>query len=179
MRRALAIQLIINRELGLAKNENPLQGSFVIEELTDLVEEAVLVEFERLSIVGECWGRWSGSTSGPGSRRSRSTTNRRRRPASYPVVGVNTFLSKEGSPFVIPEELIRSTDEDKDRQIANVRAFQKRNRDRAERALAELQQVAVSGGNVFAQLMETAKVASLGQMSQALYEVGGRYRRNM
>jgi methylmalonyl-CoA mutase len=98
---------------------------------------------------------------------------------AYPVVGVNTFLSKEGSPFVVPTALIRSTNEDKDRQIANVREFQERNRDRARAALEELQKTAVSGGNIFAQLMETAKVASLGQMSQALYAVGGQYRRNM
>jgi methylmalonyl-CoA mutase len=95
------------------------------------------------------------------------------------VVGVNTFLSKEGSPFVVPRSLIRSTDEDKDRQIANVRGVQERNRDRASQALDELQRTAISGGNIFAQLMETAKVATLGQMSQALYQVGGQYRRNM
>jgi methylmalonyl-CoA mutase len=97
----------------------------------------------------------------------------------YPVVGVNTFISKEGSPFVIPEELIRSSNEDKDRQISNVRAFHERNRGRATAALDDLQRVALSGGNIFAQLMETAKVASLGQMSSALYAVGGQYRRNM
>jgi isobutyryl-CoA mutase len=97
----------------------------------------------------------------------------------YPVVGVNTFISKEGSPFVIPKALIRSTTEDKDRQIANVRSFQDRNRDVGPRALEELQKAAVSGGNIFARLMETAKVASLGQMSNALYAVGGQYRRNM
>jgi methylmalonyl-CoA mutase len=95
------------------------------------------------------------------------------------VVGVNTFLSKQGSPIVVPQSLIRSTDEDKDRQINNLRAFQDRNRDRADQALADLQKAAVSGGNIFGQLMETAKVASLGQMSRALYDVGGQYRRNM
>jgi methylmalonyl-CoA mutase len=95
------------------------------------------------------------------------------------VVGVNTFLSKEGSPIVVPRSLIRSTDADKDRQIANVRALQERNQDRATEALDALQRTAVSGGNIFAQLMETAKVATLGQMSQALYQVGGQYRRNM
>jgi methylmalonyl-CoA mutase len=98
---------------------------------------------------------------------------------AYPVVGVNTFLSKEGSPIVVPQGLIRSTDADKDRQIANVRAFQERNRERTGPSLADLQKTAVSGGNIFAQLIETAKVASLGQMSHALYEVGGQYRRNM
>jgi methylmalonyl-CoA mutase len=98
---------------------------------------------------------------------------------SYPVVGVNTFISKQGSPFVVPQALIRSTDADKDRQIANVRAVQERNHDRAQQALEDLQKTAVSGGNLFAQLMETAKVATLGQMSHALYQVGGQYRRNM
>jgi methylmalonyl-CoA mutase len=98
---------------------------------------------------------------------------------AYPVVGVNTFISKTGSPFVVPEELIRSTDAEKDRQINNVRAFQERNRQAAEKSLASLQEAAIAGENVFAQLMETAKVASLGQMSNALYRVGGQYRRNM
>ncbi len=179
VRRALAIQLIINRELGLAKNENTLQGSFIIEELTDLVEEAVLVEFERLSSRGGVLGAMERQYQRTKIQEESLYYEQEKEAGRYPVVGVNTFLSKEGSPFVIPEELIRSTDADKDRQIANVRTFQERNRDRADQGLAELQKVAVSGGNVFAQLMETAKVASLGQMSHALYEVGGRYRRNM
>ena len=179
VRRALAIQLIINRELGLAKNENTLQGSFIIEELTDLVEEAVLVEFERLSSRGGVLGAMERQYQRTKIQEESLYYEQEKEAGRYPVVGVNTFLSKEGSPFVIPEELIRSTDQDKDRRIANVRAFQERNRDQAQQALAELQRVAVSGGNVFAQLMETAKVASLGQMSHALYEVGGRYRRNM
>jgi methylmalonyl-CoA mutase len=97
----------------------------------------------------------------------------------YPIVGVNTFISKAGSPFVVPKELIRSTTADKDRQISNVRAFQDRNSETGPPALAALQKVAVTGGNIFSQLMETAKVATLGQMSQALYDVGGQYRRNM
>jgi methylmalonyl-CoA mutase len=179
VRRALAIQLIINQELGLAKNQNPLQGSFVIEELTDLVEEAVLAEFDRINSRGGVLGAMERQYQRTKIQEESLYYEQQKEAGAYPVVGVNTFLSKEGSPFVVPRSLIRSTDEDKDRQIANVRAVQERNRDRAAEALEELQKTAVSGGNIFAQLMETAKVATLGQMSQALYQVGGQYRRNM
>ena len=179
VRRALAIQLIINRELGLNKTENPLQGSFIIAELTDLVEEAVLMEFERISSRGGVLGAMERQYQRTKIQEESLYYETQKESGDYPVVGVNTFLSKEGSPFVIPNELRRSTDEQKDRQIANLRAFQERNKEAAEQSLAELQQVAVSGGNTFSQLMETAKVVSLGQMSHALYEVGGQYRRNM
>ena len=179
VRRALAIQLIINRELGLAKNENTLQGSFIIEELTDLVEEAVLMEFERLNNRGGVLGAMERQYQRTKIQEESLYYEQQKESGEYPIVGVNTFLSKEGSPFEIPKVLIRSTHEDKDRQIANLRAFQDRNAAAAERSLAELQRVAVHGENVFEQLMETAKVASLGQMSRALYEVGGQYRRNM
>ncbi len=179
VRRALAIQLIINEELGLAKNENPLQGSFVIEELTDLVEEAVLAEFERLNSRGGVLGAMERQYQRTKIQEESLYYEQQKESGVYPVVGVNTFISKEGSPFVTPDTLIRSTTEDKDRRIADVRSFQDRNRDAGVSALTRLQRVAVSGGNTFAQLMETAKVASLGQMSTALYEVGGQYRRNM
>ena len=179
VRRALAIQLIINQELGLAKNQNPLQGSFVIEELTDLVEEAVLAEFDRINSRGGVLGAMERQYQRTKIQEESLYYEQQKEAGVYPVVGVNTFISKEGSPFVIPQALIRSTTEDKDRQIANVRSFQNRNRDAGPRALDELQKTAVSGGNIFAQLMETAKVASLGQMSNALYAVGGQYRRNM
>ena len=179
VRRALAIQLIINQELGLAKNQNPLQGSFVIEELTDLVEEAVLAEFDRINSRGGVLGAMERQYQRTKIQEESLYYEQQKEAGVYPVVGVNTFISKEGSPFVIPQALIRSTTEDKDRQIANVRSFQDRNRDAGLRALEELQKTAVSGGNIFAQLMETAKVASLGQMSKALYAVGGQYRRNM
>jgi methylmalonyl-CoA mutase len=179
VRRALAIQLIINKELGLNKNENPLQGSFIIEELTDLVEEAVLMEFERLNSRGGVLGAMERQYQRTKIQEESLHYEQKKESGEYPIVGVNTFISKEGSPFEIPKELIRSTREAKDRQIANVRAFQERNHEAAQVSLAELQRVAVQGGNVFAQLMQTAKVASLGQMSQALYEVGGQYRRNM
>jgi methylmalonyl-CoA mutase len=179
VRRALAIQLIINRELGLAKNENPLQGSFIIEELTDLVEEAVLLEFERLNSRGGVLGAMERQYQRTKIQEESLYYEQQKESGAYPVVGVNTFISKAGSPFVVPEELIRSTDDDKNRQIASVRAFQDRNAKVGPAALEELQNVAVSGGNIFAQLMETAKVASLGQISKALYDVGGQYRRNM
>src|SRR3990172_4856702 len=179
VRRALAIQLIINRELGLAKNQNSLQGSFLIEALTDLVEEAVLDEFDRISSRGGGLGAMERQYQRSKIQEQTLYYEQMKESGEYPIVGVNTFISKAGSPFVVPEELIRSTDEDKIRQIANVRAFQDRNAEVGPAALAALQQVAVSGGNIFAQLMETAKVASLGQMSRALYDVGGQYRRNM
>jgi methylmalonyl-CoA mutase len=179
VRRALAIQLIINQELGLNKNQNPLQGSFIIDELTDLVEEAVLTEFERLNSRGGVLGAMERQYQRTKIQEESLYYEQRKESGEYPIVGVNTFLSKEGSPFVIPKELRRSTTEDKDRQIANLRAFQDRNDEVASDSLAELQRVAVHGENIFAQLMETAKVASLGQMSRALYEVGGQYRRNM
>jgi isobutyryl-CoA mutase len=179
VRRALAIQLIINKELGLNKNQNPLQGSFIIEELTDLVEEAVLTEFERLNSRGGVLGAMERQYQRTKIQEESLYYEQRKESGEYPVVGVNTFISKEGSPFQIPEQLIRATDEAKNRQIASLRAFQDRNVEEAEKSLAELQRAAVHGENIFEQLMETAKVASLGQMSRALYEVGGQYRRNM
>jgi methylmalonyl-CoA mutase len=179
VRRALAIQLIINSELGLNKNENPLQGSFIISELTDLVEEAVLAEFESINSRGGVLGAMERQYQRTKIQEESLYYEQQKESGRLPIVGVNTFISKEGSPFEMPKQLIRSTDEDKNRQIANLRAFQERNEEAARSALAELQRVAVHGENVFAQLMETAKVASLGQMSRALYEVGGEYRRNM
>jgi methylmalonyl-CoA mutase len=179
VRRALAIQLIINKELGLNKNENPLQGSFVIEELTDLVEEAVLVEFERLNSRGGVLGAMERQYQRTKIQEESLYYERKKESGEYPIVGVNTFISKEGSPFETPDELVRSSQADKDRQIANVRAFKERNADVASDALLDLQRAAIQGDNVFGQLIETAKVASLGQMSEALYEVGGQYRRNM
>jgi methylmalonyl-CoA mutase len=179
VRRAMAIQLIINRELGLNKNENPMQGSFIISELTDLVEEAVLMEFERINSRGGVLGAMERQYQRTKIQEESLYYEQQKESGQYPIVGVNTFISKEGSPFQTPTQLIRSTDEDKNRQIANLRAFQERNAEVADDALARLQEAAVQGRNLFAELMETSKVASLGQMSHALYEVGGRYRRNM
>ncbi len=175
VRRAVAIQLIINRELGLAKNENPLQGSFIIEELTDLVEQAVLFEFENLSNRGGVLGAMERQYQRSKIQEESLYYERMKQSGEYPIVGVNTFLSKGGSPFVIPSELVRSSTDDKDRQIDSVEAA----RGRSSMALSELQHAAIHNGNVFAALMEAAKTASLGEMSDALFEVGGKYRRNM
>ncbi len=179
VRRALAIQLIINKELGLNKNENPLQGSFIINELTDLVEEAVLIEFERLNSRGGVLGAMERQYQRTKIQEESLYYEQQKESGEYPIVGVNTFLSKEGSPFEVPDELVRSTEDDKKRQISNLQAFQGRNTAASEKSLEALQRAAVHSENLFAQLMETAKVASLGQMSHALYEVGGQYRRNM
>jgi methylmalonyl-CoA mutase len=179
VRRAVAIQLIINQELGLAKNENPLQGSFVVEELTELVEEAVLAEFQSISARGGVLGAMERMYQRTKIQEESLLYEARKHSGELPVVGVNTFLSSEGSPTVTPREVIRATPEEKELAIDSLRAFQERNREEAPEALAGLQRSAVSGGNVFETLMEACKVASLGQISGALYEVGGQYRRNM
>ncbi|MDX1449382.1 MAG: methylmalonyl-CoA mutase family protein, partial [Acidimicrobiia bacterium] len=179
VRRAMAIQLIINRELGLAKNENPLQGSFIIEELTDLVEEAVYLEFERLNDRGGVLGAMERQYQRTRIQEESLYYERLKESGELPIVGVNTFIGDDGSPFVIPDELVRATDEAKQRQIDNVRAFQQRHAGEAPAALASLQEAATRGTNLFGALMETAKVASLGQMTHALYQVGGQYRRSM
>ena len=179
VRRALAVQLIISREYGLAKNENPTQGSFVVEELTDLVEEAVLAEFERIDARGGVLGAMERQYQRTRIQEESLLYERKKESGELPLIGVNTFLSAEGSPFVVPEELVRSTDAEKDRLISDLTAFHQRNTDRAPEALRTLQETAVSGGNLFDALLETARVASLGQMTHALYEVGGQYRRNI
>ncbi len=179
VRRAVAIQLIINRELGLAKNENPLQGSFIIEELTDLVEEAVFAEFQRLSDRGGV----------PGAMETMYQRNRIQEESMHyeslknsgqlPVIGVNTFLDPEGSPTVLPPEIVRSTDEEKLRQIERREACQARFAEETAKALDDLQRTAMAGENVFAALLETSKTATLGQMTHTLYRAGGEYRRSM
>ena len=179
VRRAVAIQLIINRELGLAKNENPLQGSFIIEELTDLVEEAVYAEFNRISERGGVLGSMETMYQRNKIQEESLYYETLKHTGEYPIIGVNTFLSKNGSPTIIPQEVIRSTKEEKELQIANVKEFQQHHKDDAQSALHHLKQVAISDGNLFEALMEAAKVCSLGQMSNALYQVGGQYRRNM
>lgn len=179
VRRAVAIQLIINRELGLANNENPLQGSFIIEELTDLVEEAVYAEFNRISERGGVLGSMETMYQRNKIQEESLYYETLKHTGEYPIIGVNTFLSKNGSPTIIPQEVIRSTTEEKEKQIFNVQAFQEHHASEAQQALNHLKQVAVSDGNIFDALMEAAKVCSLGQMSNALYQVGGQYRRNM
>lgn len=179
VRRAVAIQLIINRELGLAKNENPLQGSFIIEELTDLVEEAVYAEFNRISERGGVLGSMETMYQRNKIQEESLYYETLKHTGEYPIIGVNTFLSKNGSPTIIPQEVIRSTTEEKEQQITNVRAFQDHHASEAEMALKNLKQTAIADENIFEALMEAAKVCSLGQMSNALYQVGGQYRRNM
>ncbi len=179
VRRAVAIQLIINREFGLAKNENPMQGSFITEELTDLVEEAVYAEFNRISERGGVLGAMEMMYQRNKIQEESLYYESMKHSGEYPIVGVNTFLSKEGSKTIIPAEVIRSTSEEKQRQILNLRAFQQRNADRSAAALQELKKCAVRNGNIFEALMEAAKVCSLGQLSAALYQVGGQYRRSM
>ena len=179
VRRAVAIQLIINRELGLANNENPLQGSFIIEELTDLVEEGVYAEFERISERGGVLGSMETMYQRNKIQEESLYYETLKHTGEYPIIGVNTFLSKNGSPTIIPQEVIRSTTEEKEKQISNVIAFQEHHSSEAQQILNHLKQVAVSDGNIFDALMEAAKVCSLGQMSNALYQVGGQYRRNM
>ncbi len=178
VRRAVAIQMIINRELGLAHNENPLQGSFIIEELTDLVEEAVLAEFERIDSRGGVLGAMERQYQRTKIQEESLYYEQLKQSGAYPIVGVNTFLSKGGSNFVIPDHLVRSSDADKIGQIANLRAVQARGASAIPTVLGSLQDAAIRNRNVFEALMEAAKVASLGQLSEALYEVGGKYRRN-
>ena len=179
VRRAMAIQLIINRELGLAKNENPLQGSFVIDELTDLVEEAVLEEFRSISERGGVLGAMERMYQRTKIQEESLYYESLKHSGELPLVGVNTFLDPQGSPTVLPREVIRSTTEEKEFAIATLDAFRARNEGAAERALEALQQAAIHSGNTFEALMEACKVCSLGQISAALYQVGGQYRRNM
>ncbi|CAN5541961.1 hypothetical protein BH10BAC6_BH10BAC6_13370 [soil metagenome] len=179
VRRAVAIQLIINRELGLAKNENPMQGSFITEELTDLVEDAVLTEFKRISDRGGVLGAMESMYQRNKIQEESLYYETLKHTGEYPIIGVNTFLSTKGSPTIVPAEVIRSTVDEKEQQINNVRAFQQRNRDVSSDALQTLKHAAVQNHNVFASLMEAAKVCSLGELSNALYHVGGQYRRNM
>jgi methylmalonyl-CoA mutase len=179
VRRAMAIQLIINHELGLSKNENPLQGAFIIEELTDLVEEAVLEEFKKISDRGGVLGAMERMYQRSKIQEESLYYETLKHEGKLPIIGVNTFLGPDGSKTVIPEEVIRSTEEEREYAITSLNQFQERNKVRSEEALKALQQVAIANGNIFEALMETVKSCSLGQISHALYEVGGQYRRNM
>ncbi|MGM0710616.1 fused isobutyryl-CoA mutase/GTPase IcmF [Brevibacillus parabrevis] len=179
VRRAMAIQMIINKEMGLAKNENPLQGAFIIEELTDLVEESVMQEFERISSRGGVLGAMETQYQRGKIQDESMYYEMKKHTGELPIIGVNTFINPNASEDDYEIELARATEEEKEQQIINLRAFQERHRDVAPQALRRLQEVAMAGENIFAELMETVKVASLGQISAALYEVGGQYRRNM
>ena len=179
VRRAMAIQLIINRELGLAKNENPLQGAFIIEELTDLVEEAVLLEFDRITERGGVLGAMETMYQRGKIQEESMHYEMLKHTGEYPIIGVNTFLSSKGSPTIIPAEVIRATEEEKQYQIDMLQALHARHAAEAPARLKQLQRAAVANGNLFAELMETVKLCSLGQITNALFEVGGQYRRNM
>ena len=179
VRRAMAIQLIINRELGLAKNENPIQGAFIIEELTDLVEQAVLNEFKAINDRGGVLGAMETMYQRSKIQEESLYYETLKHTGEYPIIGVNTFLNKKGSPTLIPSEVIRATEEEKQYQIAALHRFQKRNEGVSPNLLTELQRKAIAGDNIFESLMEACKYCSLGQISHALYEVGGQYRRNM
>ncbi len=179
VRRAVAIQMIINHELGLAKNENPLQGSFIIEALTDLVEEAVLMEFDRITERGGVLGAMETMYQRGKIQDESIYYETLKHTGELPIIGVNTFLSRDGSPTVIPNEVIRATKEEKEAQIQTVRNLHEANAEKGRQMLKRLQEAAVRNGNIFEELMETAKYCTLGQATHALYEVGGQYRRNM
>ncbi len=179
VRRAMAIQLIINKELGLAKNENPIQGAFIIEELTDLVEEAVYAEFNRLTDRGGVLGAMETMYQRSKIQEESLYYESLKLSGKLPIIGVNTFLPKEGIKIEIPNEVVRATDEEKQQQIRTVRNLYKTYEDVAPKALRRLQEAAFQNRNIFEELMEAAKVASLGQLTSALFEVGGQYRRSM
>jgi methylmalonyl-CoA mutase len=179
VRRAMAIQLIINRELGLAKNENPLQGSFIIEELTDLVEQAVLLEFDRITERGGVLGAMETMYQRSKIQEESLYYETLKHTGEFPIIGVNTFLSSKGSPTVLPKEVIRATEEEKQYQIEMLANLHKAHADKIELGVQNVQNAAVQNKNMFEQLMETCKYASLGQITNALFEVGGQYRRNM
>ena len=179
VRRAMAIQLIINRELGSARTENFTQGSFAVEELTDLVEDAVLTEFDRLTERGGVLGAMERMYQRNKIQEESLYYEGLKHSGELPIIGVNTFLDKKGSPTIQPGEVIRSTPEEKDQQITNLQAFRQRNAGRRDQMLQRLKIVAIDNGNLFEELMETVKYCSLGEITNALYEVGGQYRRNM
>ena len=181
VRRAMAVQMIITKELGLARNENPSQGAFIIDELTDLVEEAVLAEFERIDQRGGVLGAMETQYQRSKIQDESMLYEHKKHSGELPIIGVNTFLNPRADEegYNVPGELARATEEEKEQQIRNLRTFQERHRDQAPLALKRLQETAVAGGNIFAELMDAVKCASLGQITRALYEVGGEYRRNM
>ena len=179
VRRAMAIQLIINKELGLAKNENPLQGSFIIEELTDLVEEAVLLEFDRITERGGVLGAMETMYQRGKIQEESLYYETLKHNGQYPIIGVNTFLSSKGSPTVIPGEVIRATKEEKEYQISMLQALHRTNAAEAKAQLEKVKQKSINNENVFDALMEATKYCSLGQITHAMFEVGGQYRRNM
>jgi methylmalonyl-CoA mutase len=179
VRRAMAIQLIINKELGLAKNENPIQGSFIIEELTDLVEDAVLLEFDRITERGGVLGAMETMYQRSKIQEESMYYEMLKHTGEFPIIGVNTFLSSKGSPTVIPAEVIRATEEEKQYQIDMLNQLHTTYEDKVQEQLVKLQDAAIKNENMFELLMEATKVCSLGQITNGLFQVGGQYRRNM
>jgi methylmalonyl-CoA mutase len=179
VRRAMAIQLIINRELGLAKNENPLQGSFIIEELTDLVEEAVLSEFDRITERGGVLGAMETMYQRSKIQEESLYYETLKHTGEYPIIGVNTFLSSKGSPTILPKEVIRATETEKQYQIDMLSQLHKAGESKSFAALRNIQHAAIQNRNMFSELMEAVKNCSLGQLTKSMFEVGGQYRRNM
>ncbi len=179
VRRAVAIQMIINHELGLAKNQNSLQGSFIIEELTDLVEEAVISEFDRITERGGVLGAMESMYQRSKIQEESMYYESMKHSGKLPIMGVNTFLSKDGSPTIIPGEVIRATEKEKKQQISSIKNLHKAYADEADHCLRELQVKAIHNENIFEGILEASKYCSIGQISKALFEVGGQYRRNM
>jgi methylmalonyl-CoA mutase len=179
VRRALAIQMIIDQEWGLTKNENPMQGSYIVDELTALVEEAVLTEFERISDRGGVLGAMETGYQRGRIQDESMLYEHRKHDGSLPIIGVNTFLNPDGAGEPHTLELARASEEEKRSQVVRLAAFHDAHREEAEPALAILKDVASSGGNIFAALMEAVRVCSLGQITSAFFEVGGQYRRNV
>ena len=175
----MAIQLINNREWGLAKNENPLQGSFIVDELTELVEEAVLAEFERIAERGGVLGAMETMYQRSKIQEESLYYETLKHTGEYPIIGVNTFLSKDGSPTIIPDEVIRSTEEEKNLQIQARDTVIDSNKNWASQHLTMLQEAAINNENLFDILMTASKTCTLGQITHALFKVGGQYRRNM
>ncbi|MCO5268252.1 MAG: methylmalonyl-CoA mutase family protein [Brumimicrobium sp.] len=179
VRRAMAIQLIINRELGLAKNENPIQGAFIIEELTDLVEEAVLAEFDRINERGGVLGAMETMYQRSKIQEESLYYERLKHTGEFPIIGVNTFKSSKGSPTIIPKEVIRATTEEKEFQIHTVTQLKERYSEESQQWLKKLKETAIHNKNMFETLMEATKYCSIGDITTAFFEVGGQYRRNM
>jgi methylmalonyl-CoA mutase len=179
VRRAMAIQLIVNHEFGLARNQNPFQGSFIIEELTDLVEEAVLAEFDRLSERGGVLGAMETMYQRSRIQEESMYYEQLKNTGELPLVGVNTFLSPEGSPTMIPGEVVRSTKKERADQMRVLKRLRSVYGEESKKKIENLKAAAIGNRNVFEELMEATKICSLGQITNALFEVGGEYRRNM
>ena len=175
----MAIQMIINHESGLAKNQNPLQGAFIIEELTELVEEAVMAEFDRITERGGVLGAMETMYQRSKIQEESMYYEMLKLSGELPIMGVNTFLSSKGSPTILPGEVIRATPEEKEYQISMLKELHGTQKEKVEVALQKLKECAASNGNVFESMMEATKVCSIGQITNALFEVGGQYRRNM